>query len=146
MADCKKCGKCCEVIVLKFDKEHIDECAKSYKFYISKDSNKFNENGNNFYFASRNFVSISEECAYKINPFLKKWSRGKNYYYQCKRWDNVSKMCSIYSLRPEVCSGFPWYGGTPTKRIQPLYSPECSFQADMNKWPTNKVIGLLNFL
>jgi Fe-S-cluster containining protein len=113
---CKKCGKCCEAIVLPLPMKEIKKIAVS------------ESNLSDSTFIARNFFEISEEEAFEINPYLKTWSERENYYYKCKMLDPISKTCICYSTRPGTCRNFPYYdrGSNPGE----LYSKKCGYQGN----------------
>lgn len=122
MTKCKRCGKCCEVIVLNVNSNQIEIIAKQ------------EEKNSDYNFAYRNFKEISKKEAYKINPYLKNWSKEQyiQCFYKCKQYEPISKKCNVYSIRPRVCSGFPWYE-YGTYKEQCFYSKKCSFLKDIKK-------------
>jgi Fe-S-cluster containining protein len=117
MSECKRCGKCCECIVLNRDPDQIRDMASREVRH------------SNFNFAYRNFIPITQEQAYQINPYLKEWKQSVQYFYTCRRFDKATRTCKVHSARPDTCSGFPWYGRKPI--MQSLYSPECGYQEDL---------------
>lgn len=96
---CKDCGKCCQAIILNVSFERIKEIVEL---------NPKIEGKGCYGFALRNFIPISEDAAFKINPYLKHWhgTEGK-YYYRCKMFSEYDKKCSVYEIRPDVCKTFP---------------------------------------
>jgi Fe-S-cluster containining protein len=48
---------------------------------------------------------------------------------RCDAFDQDTRTCTAYEDRPPICSGFPWYGETPS-REHPLH-PVCSYTADV---------------
>lgn len=119
MTKCKMCGMCCQVILLSVNSQIIARTARGE----TKDSC--------FNFAYRNFSEITREEAYNINPHLKNWNQENQFFYKCRQYDPISKKCNVHSIRPETCSGFPWYDREPYK--QALYSKTCAFQKDIKK-------------
>jgi cob(I)alamin adenosyltransferase len=92
---CLKCGLCCKAIGLSVSPEILSKL----------------EDGNNldFKFASDNFINITIDEAFEINPYLKNWSTGL-FYYKCKQFDNNLNKCIIHKSKPYICAGFPHYG------------------------------------
>jgi Fe-S-cluster containining protein len=126
MSECKRCGKCCECIVLAYSSEYIKEVAAREVKH------------SNFNFAYRNFRQITQERAYLINPYLKNWSKNQTqYFYTCRRFDPITRICKVYSARPQTCSGFPWYGKIPA--MQPLYSLDCGYHEDLKNLKKSKL-------
>lgn len=127
MTKCKMCGKCCQAIVLPFDFNHIKVVAER------ESKHKDGQKTSSFCFAVRNFKEISKEKALEINPYIENWPNEQEiqFFYKCKQYEPISKKCNVHSIRPEVCSGFPFYGREPFK--QAMYSKNCAFQKDIKK-------------
>jgi len=115
---CNKCGSCCKAIVLSYNKEEIRERAL-----------KEGKQGD-FYFAYKNFVSITEEQALKINPYLSEWPKDqeKKFYYYCKQFSEYTNQCSVYELRPDLCKNYP-----DLSKKEAFYSKDCGFNNKNNK-------------
>jgi len=114
MSSCKKCGKCCEVIPLAYSYYNI--------IAMRNNSNK------SFDFAARNFIPISKEQAFKINPSLNNGNTNYGYFYKCKKYDDRTKTCMVYPLRPATCSEYPYL---MESTIIDLIYPDCTFQKDI---------------
>lgn len=53
------------------------------------------------------------------------------YYYECDMFDPEENLCTAHDTRPDVCRGFPWYGGNPEiVSLQPF--PRCTFWEDVS--------------
>lgn len=52
-------------------------------------------------------------------------------YYECRRFDYVSRRCTAYDDRPPVCRNFPWYGreARPAGVLEGL--DRCGYWADV---------------
>lgn len=50
-------------------------------------------------------------------------------FYECPRFEVETGRCGDYANRPDICSGYPWYGEAPdpAKAIP----PRCSYVADV---------------
>jgi Fe-S-cluster containining protein len=82
-------------------------------------------------FASRNFIPISEEYALSINPYLKTWEDQKSrFYYMCKMHDDITNRCIVHSIRPGLCSRFPFY---EKGYFIGLYSSDCGYKKGLKK-------------
>ncbi|MMZ43654.1 Flagellin N-methylase [compost metagenome] len=125
---CGMCGRCCQAIHLPLSPKDIQE---------------MHEKGNNpdASFIHQNWTPISKEEAFDINPyFLVNEKRIKEeeldlnyedlYFYTCNRLDKESKLCTVHDLRPNVCSGYPWYGGRPHV-TELFYSEDCGYRIDV---------------
>jgi Fe-S-cluster containining protein len=51
--------------------------------------------------------------------------------YSCRHFDRETRLCGIHDRRPDMCRGYPFYGGDPTPDA--YMSQRCSFQADFRK-------------
>ena len=91
---CNCCGECCRVINLQYTKKRLMKIKNpSVKFILE------------------HWYRISREEAHKRQPskgYLNGWSG--SYFYVCDAWDEETRLCKIHESRPEICSGFPFYG------------------------------------
>lgn len=55
---------------------------------------------------------------------------GEGIVFECMHFDKHERRCTNYEGRPEMCSGYPWYGGAPKEGVLGL---TCSFQADLGR-------------
>jgi len=55
------------------------------------------------------------------------------FYFRCSNLDPVTRECTDYHHRPDMCRDYPWYGGEP--RMDAHLPPECSFNADIGLVP-----------
>lgn len=123
-ADCSMCGKCCEAILIPVSSEEM-----------KPDSGIRFRDGD---FMRENFVPMTQEEAFRINPNLADpLSIEKKYYYSCKQYDKTTKLCGAHENRPQVCSGFPWYGNSINNQSL-LMHKECSYWLDVpvEAWPS----------
>lgn len=112
---CGMCGKCCEAIHIPVSPEDLTK----YE-------------GGDFKFVRENWIPITHEEAYEINPFLalsKELHEGR-YFYTCTKLDKETGLCTVHENRPKVCSGYPWYGRRPEFK-DPLYAEECGYKIDI---------------
>jgi Fe-S-cluster containining protein len=120
---CNRCGKCCEAISFAYSLEEMKEYA---------------DNGNkDAVFIIENWVEISEEEAFKINPFLQlqikrfrekglhKFINGK--FYKCNQYNNHSKLCLAHDNKPKVCSDYPFYNRTKLPKGYLMYDENCGY-------------------
>lgn len=124
-ASCSMCGKCCEAIRLPMPYESF-EYPSIYKGAP---------------FMHENFVPMTSSEAFDINPNLIRFTLEgelmESYYYSCKMYDKETKKCNAHDTRPEVCSGFPWYGHSINNQTLGMHL-ECSYWNDVpvEYWPT----------
>ena len=113
--DGERCTKCCEAITLPFSRKKLLEGARKFE---SPDA----------IFILANWKPMSKRAAKKKNPYLfrrfpKLRSRKHWSLYSCKAL--TADGCSKYNERPNVCSGYPFYGKPPTGGA-PDYHPNCT--------------------
>lgn len=145
---CHMCGKCCEAIHLLQSPQEVASIAESEK--MSGDAR----------FITDNWTPITKEEAFTINPYLKQNEDGlaekgidnvygKFYYYTCTQLDKETRKCRVHENRPQVCSGYPWYGRRPNNSIL-WYADECGYKVDletsddvpgMRKVPLKEILG-----
>lgn len=53
------------------------------------------------------------------------------HYYRCDLYDPDGRRCTAFDERPEMCSGYPWYGDLPNPMAQ--LPPTCSYRADVGQ-------------
>jgi len=103
---CKRCGECCRVIWINETKKQIrerDDGTRDKQFIL------------------KHWHRISRVEAYKRHPALQKAYPVKEtdwdgiYFYVCDAWDSDTGLCTLHDQRPAVCSGFPFYDGSPYK-------------------------------
>jgi len=117
---CTRCGACCIAIVLPNSTEKTKGLAaggdKGLRFIVD------------------NFSEISREEALNRNPHLSYTEEGESFFYECKKFDKVKKVCIDYENRGEVCRGFPW-GHSIYKTIDlntKFYSKDCGYKIDQD--------------
>lgn len=60
-----------------------------------------------------------------------RYSPDYSFFYECKNFDPVTRLCAAYDDRPEVCSGYPWYQAAPNPGA--ALPPYCSYREDIGK-------------
>jgi Fe-S-cluster containining protein len=97
-------------------------------------------------FVHENWTPISKEEAFAINPKLKANEEfalanpdvymdsaevmGGMHYYTCNKLDKQTGLCTAHSEKPHVCSGYPFYGRTPSVHMM-FYSDDCGYIVDV---------------
>jgi Fe-S-cluster containining protein len=96
MAKCKRCGQCCQDVMLAEPPELLE---KAY-FYWKK-SKQIDPNFSEIY------------LIYPMLTFLyEKEGDDLPYHYKCKHYtvdESGLPACSIHEIRPKMCSEFPYY-------------------------------------
>lgn len=112
MTDCSKCGDCCRVITLAYNKKELAEFASDDATFILQHWHQ---------------ISLGE--AARRQPMVKKCTM-PGYFYECDMFDSETNECTAHRDRPRICRGFPWYGRDPHPSPVSLY-PACSFWEDL---------------
>lgn len=150
MANCAKCGACCERIFIGTDYETMmgptRECQSPPEGYEERDPEhediwkKWDE-----------YLTIQVRDALFLrvhwHPILENGQQvhrdatnpeksekgGKRYGYTCDAFDAESRLCTAQEKKPPICSRYPFYDGLVSK---PDFR-ECSFWHDVprNQWP-----------
>lgn len=121
MTECSQCGDCCDPVIATFDPQvHAAE--------------QIADHGDR----------MEEWARHQYEFFLQHWrSEGTStnraghvvHLVRCDQFDRETRTCLAHATRPQVCSGFPWYGhgeGDPARnRWADELSPRCSFTADV---------------
>lgn len=120
----KRCTSCCKAI--RLDKDAVEHLP----FNTSEDA----------VFVLNNWVRITTDEAFNINPYLKKrfseYQITTGVFFKCNH--SSENGCSVYNNRPPICRGYPMYSRTVKEftNIEPEYDPQC------NQWPTIKVVNV----
>lgn len=112
---CARCGRCCEPVVLDFDKwteiTQRARCAEELEL------------GGNYAFIAQHWRPVSA------------WRNSKGATQidlRCDMFDSGAWLCTAHDGRPPICRDYPWYGGDTEigNRPQSLYR-ECSYLLDV---------------
>jgi Fe-S-cluster containining protein len=123
VTDCSRCGDCCDPVIVTFDPQ---------------------------VYATERLAAAGDEmqdwAKHQYEFFLAHW-RSESHYQdvddpavtvhrvRCDQFDRDTRTCMAHDDRPQVCSGFPWYGRDPhsdgAKPCRCSLSPRCSFNADV---------------
>lgn len=124
MTDCSRCGDCCDPVILTFDPQQ-------------RAAEKLSE-----------LLFVAPPWVWHQYEFLRDHWRTIDtvevvegddtvtvYRVECDQFDRESRTCGAHDTRPQVCSGFPWYGREPDDDLcepsRASLSPRCSFNADV---------------
>jgi Fe-S-cluster containining protein len=112
---CKKCGMCCRAIYLAEGMKELQ-------------SRHYNESSGDGYFIVNNWIEISKEEAFKINPYLQRLYKIKEYhFYTCKQFDEKNNLCKIHDNNPHVCNKYPFYGNRLLSPMFGFYTNKCGY-------------------
>lgn len=112
MTECSKCGLCCDRILLGFDPQ--DRAAQR----LAGPLEPWEKHQYEFLRDHWTVLSHDESCVVR-----------------CDRFDPATRECLAYDDRPDICSGYPWYGHDPLSRmnkdVRQVLPPQCSYTADV---------------
>lgn len=125
----ERCSKCCEVLTVR-QTSNMRAWVKYVRRYGCDDV--FNSHNKVFGLLK----PISKRRAKKINPLLVSRIDNRQSYFTCRNFNGSG--CSDYDNRPEMCSGYPYYGLTKEQFVRSeqyklggLYHIECTFYDDI---------------
>lgn len=124
MTECSACGDCCDPVIVTFDPQ--DFAAKQLARPVPPDT------------------TAPDWVRYQYQFFLDHWTSQSTYTtddgvtvhrVRCDQFDRETRTCLAHDRRPQVCSGFPWYGiskgGDWWQSVADQLPPRCSFNADV---------------
>lgn len=127
----QRCSKCCTVLTIRESPSF-----REWRSYIRR--NGYNElNDDKYKFVTDNKIyhlvrKISKRRAKKINPHLVSVIGNSQAYFTCKNY--TGEGCSDYKNRPQICSGYPYYGksreeflAVDENKDEGLYNNDCTF-------------------
>jgi Fe-S-cluster containining protein len=122
MAECIKCGDCCEVIPFSMTKKQVAEAIVSGKF------------------SGKNLESLKFIKKYWKRLYKKDFSKrereifgypNSQYKYTCSMFNSKTRLCEAHDKRPSVCYDYPWYNAEPDSSAGlPL---GCSYREDIGE-------------
>ena len=110
---CRQCGRCCEIISLRFSTEELKNINTIYDYdkeFILKNWKQIT-----------NIIDI-----WRIVPD-KVLYLDYNYYYTCNKYNKFTHKCMDNDNKPPVCSDYPYYG---KDEHVTLISDKCIFNED----------------
>lgn len=119
--ECNRCGDCCTAIALS-----SGVLARVGEFSETPDP-RDDETWRSWW-TNWSDVQRAEAIDWWLNAqtVAGHWRSNGDGSFRCDHFDNGS--CRIYQDRPPVCSGYPWYGETPTDDRASRLSGRCSFR------------------
>lgn len=111
MTECKKCGKCCEVIHIPFSYQEVTE-RRIYPEY-------------NKIFILQHWKEIDPIEVWHLSPDNP--LRGYNnylHYYKCDQYDMFNHVCMCHDTKPPICTDYPGYGILHSTNAE---FPECGY-------------------
>ena len=111
MMGCNQCGKCCTAIGINTSFDDLK-----------------NTDGEDAEFIKQHWHPMSRNLAYFLNPYLNDTfgDDERYHFYSCDLFDAGTNKCMCHEEKPNVCSGFPFYGGEDVSMAR-TYSPECGY-------------------
>jgi Fe-S-cluster containining protein len=122
MTDCSRCGDCCDPVIVTFDpQERAAERLANLSFVAPA-------------WAWHQFEFLRDH--WRTVDTYESTERGRPvtvHRVECDQFDRATRTCGAHDDRPQVCSGFPWYGREPDvdSAIAGSLSPRCSYNADV---------------
>ena len=113
------------------------------KDYCSEQIVKYREDASmrkHYQFVLDNLEELTPEQAFAINPYLEAEGKRRGYtekelseahFYRCKLIGD-DNLCTIHDTRPEMCSGFPWYGRLGGSKTA-LFSDKCGYMDETDE-------------
>lgn len=140
MINGKRCHDCCKVLLIHSSYRY-EEFVRKYP------SNAGNYNmdaeSDDYKNIADMLIPIKKRQAKKINPSLfknprkeiREWADRKDIgYFKCRHL--VDGVCTNYENRPNMCSGYPYYGKTKEEFLETYsgageYNPDCTWFIDL---------------
>lgn len=126
MTDCSRCGDCCDPVIITFDPQVY--AAEALARLEGKQTDDW----------ARHQIEFLRDHWRSQSTFEETDDDGKPvtvHRVECDQFDKVARTCGAHDTRPQVCSGFPWYGREPDDDLcepsRASLSPRCSFNADV---------------
>ena len=143
MTECAKCGDCCQDLYINTSKRRLREIIAYgdprddavWQAWIDgwepDNDNRSKRDDYTYDYLTAIFIVTHWHGGVR--------SKGKaTDHWDCDAFDPLTNLCTAHADRPPVCSGFPWYGKTPSAEgIGGGLSSNCSFWADLpeDTWP-----------
>lgn len=122
MTDCSRCGDCCDPVIVVFDPQvwAAERLTAANLSDVGRGNAEFLRD---HWTSQSTFTEQLEGQDVTVHRV------------RCSAFDPDSRLCTAHDSRPQVCSGFPWYGrpdGDKGRRpVADSLSPRCSFNADV---------------
>jgi Fe-S-cluster containining protein len=127
---CAGCGACCEQIILSWDPRESPTPFVRERWHVE--------------------WVVEKLPPTELVPDAPAVYRGTYYVVTCDAYDPERRSCTAYDDRPQVCSGYPFYGDAPREGYivdhGPLYrdgAASCSFWLDVPGWSSRGARPLL---
>lgn len=108
---CLRCGACCDPVVLRASKRLI----RSEQQYASDE------------FILRHWRRVSKEEAFRRRPILRQFHVPGRFYYDCRWFDRITRLCTAHALRPPICRAFPENLRCEGRALRLRSYPRCGF-------------------
>lgn len=125
MTDCSRCGDCCDPVTIAFDPQEraaakLAELTFAHPGWVWHQWEFFRDHWRS--------ESSYEDVDTDGTPVTV-------HRVRCDQFNRDTRECMAHADRPQVCSGFPWYGRPasewPGSPQAASFSPRCSFNADV---------------
>jgi Fe-S-cluster containining protein len=125
MTECSRCGDCCDPVIVVFDPKDLAAEKLADLPDDAPDWERYQYEFFRDHWTSTSTFEVDEG-----------FGRITVHRVQCDQFDRDSRTCRAHDRRPQVCSGFPWYGRPEhdvesRAQVASSLSPRCSFNADV---------------
>lgn len=145
---CEGCGMCCRAIWIPI--KHSEFNIENLKSNRDREEpiqyvGKVSEMMDDLTFVIQNWYPLTKEEVLERNPHLQTWQLAdwkgheldfeealNNNFYGCAQLDTETGLCRIHDNLPQVCSGYPWYGGRPVENHN-FYTEDCYYKRDVTE-------------
>lgn len=100
---CRGCGKCCDIISMSLSWNDILEMSDENN--LRKAEYQYDID-----FIRKYWIPINNPVdIWRLNP-NRRIDFDHNYYYNCTKFNRITRKCDAYKYRPPVCFNYPYYG------------------------------------
>jgi Fe-S-cluster containining protein len=125
VTECVRCGKCCDPVILLFDPQE----RAAERLGSDEELEPWAQHQYEFFRDHWRSESTFEDDL--------DGERVTVHRVRCDQYEAATRTCMAQEAKPDVCSGFPWYGRDPrsaaNEPIAASLAPQCSFNADVRR-------------
>lgn len=124
---CKKCGRCCEAIII------FSQTRENMKKIIENYNNNLVSKNPDISFIIKHWKIIDKEEALRRNSEIIVFGSelDKCAIFKCDQFNEETRKCMSYEIRPELCKEFPYYskktGLTILSSEFKAYTKDCGY-------------------
>lgn len=124
MTECSRCGRCCDPVITTFDPQVLAATR------LADDDFEDESVRYQYEFFRDHWKSVGTFATHRPEAPV-------GYRVVCDQYDPSSRSCLAQESKPDICSGFPWYGREPRSDaaadVAAALLPQCSFNADVRR-------------